>query len=87
MSAVKEMTPSSIFVVDAKHIWLDDDTTAANMFYSTKYFQQTVACLPDFPKPRIVGGRRRWNWAAISNWIDAQTSEPANKIGRPRKSA
>lgn len=69
----------------AEHVWLTDDDAAVYLGFSTGHFQQAICCRVGFPAPRLVNGRRRWNCAELSKWIDSSGDE--KKVGRPRKYA
>lgn len=69
----------------AEHVWLTDDDAAVYTGFSTGHFQQSVMCKPGFPRPRVINGRRRWNCAELSAWINEQGMEDGPKVGRPRK--
>lgn len=84
MGAAIEMT-NMVMAVPPRDIWMTDDSAAKYLEYKTEYFQQSIACLPGFPKPRIINGRRRWNLKELSDWVNVQTGEDKRKIGRPRR--
>ena len=71
--------------IQAEHLWLDDEDAALYTGFSTGHFQQRIICQPGFPKPSNLHGRRRWNCAELSAWIDSHRESEAPKVGRPRK--
>lgn len=83
MGAVKQIDAAQIIALPANHVWFDDAQAAAYLSYAPTYFQNKIICLPDFPKPRKVGGHgRRWNAQELSDWINMQCDDTD---GRPRK--
>ena len=61
----------------AEHVWLTDDDAALYTGFSTGHFQQRIICLPGFPKPSNLHGRRRWNCASLSRWLSIHAESSA----------
>ena len=67
--------------VPIEHRYVDADTAAAMLDYSTSHFLQRIASKDDFPKPRDFGGNPRWKATEVSGWASVQ---PVRNLGRRR---
>lgn len=67
--------------IPAEHRWIDADTVAAMLNYSTKTVLQRIANRPDFPRARTFAGQPRWRLTEVSAWASAQ---PVRNLRRRR---
>lgn len=58
--------------IPAEHRWIDADTVAAMLNYSTKTVLQRIANRPDFPRARTFAGQPRWRLTEVSEWASSQ---------------
>lgn len=61
--------------------WLDAAAVGAMLGYSARHVLQRIACRPDFPTPRNLGGHPRWKASEVDAWASVQ---PARDLGRRR---
>lgn len=53
--------------------WLRTEAAAAYLGYETRTFREKIATQPEFPPPRMFGGKSmRWRRSDLDEWAERQ---------------